>query len=232
LRNKLLIKFLITSVIMCIVVFPGETLVSGEKPVIASRISEIIDVTVITDPDYYKPNTTLFGIDSEVEILNRDNETQTVIEQADCYPKVDLNATLVDQSLEIERIGACMDMFTWYYYQPNITVEYDLMMFYINQTGLSHLPDGNYTLWRYIEYGSPAAGIGTPGEILLTFINMNSGIMNVTYSYFDDNPHTIPSKINVTGATGLTIVLSSLLSLVFYSIVLKTRICKKRREKQ
>jgi len=189
LRNKLLRKFLITSVIICIVVFPSVLVASGDKPVIASRISEIIGVTVITDPDYYKPNNTLFCIESEVEILNRDNKTQTVIEAADCYPKVYLNATLVDQSLEIERISSCMDMFTVYFYQPNITVEYDFLMFYINQTGLSHLPDGNYTLWRCIEYGSAAVGIGTPGEMLLTFISMDSGIMNVTYSYFD-NPHT------------------------------------------
>ena len=174
---------------MCIVVFPSDLVVSGDKPIIASRISEIIEVTVITDPDYYKPNTTLFRIETEVEILNRDTKNQTVVEDAVCYPKVNLNATLVNQSLEIDRISSCMDMFAMYYYQPNITVEYDFMRFYINQTCLSHLPDGNYTLWRYIEFGSAAVGIGTPGEILLTSISMNSGIMNVTYSYFD-NPHT------------------------------------------
>ena len=182
---------------MCIVVFPSELMVSGDKPVIASRISEIIDVSVITDPDYYKPNNTVFGIETEVEILNRDTKNQTVVEAADCYPKVNLNATLVDQSLEIDRISYCMDMFTMYYYQPNITVEYDLMMFYINQTGLSYLPDGNYTLWRYIRYGSAIDIYGTPGEILLTFISMNSGIMNVTYSYFD-NPHTNGTSLTTT----------------------------------
>ena len=195
-RNKLLRKFLITSVIMCIVVFPSDLVVSGDKPIIASRISEIIEVTVITDPDYYKPNTTFFGIETEVEILNRDTKNQTVIEAADCYPKVNLNATLVDQSLEIKRISSCMDMFTVYFYQPNITVESDFLRFYINQTGLSYLPDGNYTLWRYIEYGSAAVGIGTPGEMLLTFISMNSGIMNITYSYFD-NPHTIEISLTL-----------------------------------
>ena len=179
---------MITSVIICMIVFPSELVVSGDKPVIASRISEIIDVSVLTEPDYYKPNTTLFGIETEVEILNRDTKNQTVVEVADCYPKVNLNATLVDQSLEIDRISICLDMFTMYYYQPNITVEYDFMMFYINQTGLSYLPDGNYTLWRYIEFGSAVVD-GTPGEMLLTIINMSSGIMNVTYSYFN-NPHT------------------------------------------
>jgi len=197
LRNKLLRKFLITSVIICIVVFPGELVVSGDKPVIASRISDILDVTVVTDPDYYKPNNTLFCIETEVEILNKDTKNQTVIEAADCYPKVNINATLVDQSLEIERISSCMDMFTVYFYQPNITVESDFMMFYINQTSLGYLPDGNYTLWRYVEYGSATTGIGIPGEILLTFISMNSGIMNITYSHFD-NPHTNGTSLTTT----------------------------------
>ena len=87
-RNKHLRNFLITSVIICIVVFPSELLVSGDKPVIASRVSEIIDITISTEPDYYKPNNTVFCIESKVEILNRDNKTQTVIEQADCYPSL------------------------------------------------------------------------------------------------------------------------------------------------
>lgn len=194
-RNKHLRNFLITSVIICIVVFPSELVVSGEKPVIASRVSEIIEVTVITEPDYYKPNNTVFGIETEVEILNRDTKNQTVVEDGICYPKVNINATLVNQSLEIDLIAYCLDMSAMYYYQPNITIEYDIMRFYINQTGLSHLPDGNYTLWRYIEYG-PTTVDGTPGEILLTFISMNSGIMNVTYSYFD-NPHTNEVSLTV-----------------------------------
>ena len=221
-RNKLLIKFLITSVTICIVVFPSEILAIGDKPVIASRISEIIEVTVITDPDYYKPNTTLFRIETEVEILNRDTKNQTVVEDAICYPKVNLNATLVNQSLEIDRMGSCMDMFAMYYYQPNITVEYDFMRFYINQAGLSHLPDGNYTLWRYIEFGSAVVD-GTPGEILLTFISMNSGIMNVTYSYFD-NPH-----INGTSLTNMFPLFIPIAFLAIFSQI--AAIYKKRKHK-
>jgi hypothetical protein len=215
---------LITSVIICVVAFPSELVVSGEKPVIASRISEIISITVLTDSAYKTPNNTIFKIVSEVEILNRDNKTQTVIEQADCYPKVYLNATLVDQSLEIDWISAgCMDMFTVYFYQPNITIEYDIMKLEVNQTGLSYLPDGNYTLWRYIEYGSPATGIGTPGEILLTFISMNSGIMNITYSYFD-NPH-----IN---GTSLTTMFPLFIPIAFLAIFSQfAAIYKKRKHK-
>ena len=220
--NKLLRKFLITSVIIGIVVFPSELMVSGEKPVIASRVSEIIDVTVIIDPDYYKPNNTLFGIETEVEILNRDTKNQTVVEAAICYPKVNLNATLVNQSLEIDRISSCMDMFAIYYYQPNITVEYDFMRFYINQTGLSHLPDGNYTLWRYIEYGSAAVGIGTPGEMLLTFISMDSGNMNVAYSYFD-NPHT--------NEVSLTLMYSIMFSIFFLAIFPQIAAIYKKRKR-
>jgi len=96
-------------------------------------------------------------------------------------------------------------------------------MFYTNQTGLSHLPDGNYTLWRYIEYGSPATGIGTPGEILLTFISMNSGIMNITYSYFD-NPH-----LNGTNLTTTLPLMIPIAFLVIFSQI--TAIYKKRKHK-
>ncbi len=213
---------MITSVIICMIVFPSELVVSGDKPVIASRISEIIDVSVLTEPDYYKPNTTLFGIETEVEILNRDTKNQTVVEVADCYPKVNLNATLVDQSLEIDRISICLDMFTMYYYQPNITVEYDFMMFYINQTGLSYLPDGNYTLWRYIEYGSAVVD-GTLGEMLLTIISMSSGIMNVTYSYFD-NLHT-----NEVSSTVIFPIMFPIVFLTIFSQI--AAVYKKRKHK-
>ncbi|MCE7739774.1 MAG: hypothetical protein KAU62_08645 [Candidatus Heimdallarchaeota archaeon] len=189
-------KILIGITLIQLLLYSNVFSVYGELPVIASRISEIIEVTVLTDSAYNTPNNTVFGIDTKVEILNRDTKNQTVVEDAICYPKVNFNATLVNQSLEIERISAgCLDIFAMYYYQPNITIEYDIMKLYVNQTGLNHLPDGNYTLWRYIEYGSTVVD-GTPGEILLTLINMNSGIMNVTYSYFD-NPHTNEVSLTV-----------------------------------
>lgn len=158
--------------------------VNGDQPVIASRISEIIYITVISDPDYYKPNNTFFGIAVEVEILNRGKENQSVIELADFFPKAFINASFVNQSLEIDQIAHAHETVMHYSYQSGITVESELIRFYINQTDLSHLPDGNYTLWRPIDMGSNFYDI-TPGEQLITVITMASGIMNITYSLFD-----------------------------------------------
>ncbi len=188
--NQLLEKFLIVTIIIPILIFPTVLSVNGDQPVIASRISEIIYITVISDPDYYKPDNTFFGIEVEVEILNRDTENQSVIELSDFSPKVFINASFVNQSLEIEQIVYAHATIIHYSYQPSITVEYALIRFYINQTDLSHLPDGNYTLWRPIDMGSNFNDI-TPGEQLLTVITTKSGIMNITYSFFDiDNQPT------------------------------------------
>lgn len=226
-ENKQIRRFLKTAVILCIIVFPNVLSVRGDKPIIASRISEIIDISIITDPDYYEQNTTLFGIETEVEILNRDTVNRTVTEWAVCYPKVSFKADLNNQSLEMQTSTSCMDMGAIYTYQPNITIEYDFRMVYVNQSDLNYLPDGNYTLRRYIMYISDSNIV--LGEMLETTFHMNSGIINITYPHFD-NPHTIPHNINVTGETGLTIVISSLLSLAFYVIVMKARAYKKRRE--
>jgi len=57
-----------------------------------------------------------------------------------------------------------------------ITIENHSIKVYINQTNLTQLPDGNYTLWRPIDNG----------EELPMIIRMKSGIMNITYSSFDN----------------------------------------------
>lgn len=184
--NKLLEKFLIVSIIIPMFILPTVLSVNGDQPVIASRISRIIYITVIADPDFYKPNITVFGIEVDVEILNRDTENQTVIELSDFTTKVLINASFVNQSLVIEQIIYAHATIMHYSYQPGITVEHDLILFYINQTGLSHLPDGNYTLWRPIDIGTVFNPNDiTPGEQLITVITMKSGIMNITHSYFD-----------------------------------------------
>ena len=184
--NKLLEKFLIVSIIIPMLIFPTALSVNGDQPAITSRISRIIYITVIADSDFYKPNITVFGIEVDVEILNRDTENQTVIELSDFTTKVLINASFVNQSLVIEQIIYAHATIMHYSYQPGITVEHDLILFYINQTGLSHLPDGNYTLWRPIDIDTVFNPDDiTPGEQLITVITMKSGIMNITHSYFD-----------------------------------------------
>jgi hypothetical protein len=184
--NKLLEKFLVVSIIIPMLIIPTALSVNGDQPVIASRISRIIYITVITDPDFYKSNNTLFGIEVDVEILNKDTENQTVIELSDFTTKVLINASFVNQSLVIEQIIYAHATIMHYSYQPGITVEHDLILFYINQTGLSHLPDGNYTLWRPIDIGTVFNPNDiAPGEQLITVITMKSGTMNITHSYFD-----------------------------------------------
>ncbi|NPD89636.1 MAG: hypothetical protein HGN29_13035 [Asgard group archaeon] len=168
---KLLEKFLILIVIIQLLILSNVLAVTGNQPVIASRISEISEIAII-DLNY-QSSSTLFGIKTKVEILNRAEENQTVSVGVDCYPKVLISAVFVDQLLELEQWIWCLDMSKIYSYPPGITVEYEVVQFYINQKGLSQLPDGNYTLCRPIS-----------GEQFPTIIIVNSGIIKIIYHSF------------------------------------------------
>jgi len=95
--NKLLGKLLIIIVMIQILIFHSVLSVKGEQPVLASRISEITEITS-SEPDDNPlfENYTSFKIKAEVEILNRADENQTVISPD---LKLMINATLVNQSL-------------------------------------------------------------------------------------------------------------------------------------
>jgi len=129
------------------------------------------------------PNHTLFSFDAEAEILNRDDENQTVVEVGDFDPKGRIYASLVNQSLEMIQEVSYFTGGTDFTYSPGITTEYEPGRLYINQSGLSHLPDGNYTLDRPINTAYKY-GVGEPAEVLLTFFQMISGIINITYANF------------------------------------------------
>lgn len=187
--DKKFSKFLVITLIISTLIFPSALSVTGDVSIIASRISEITEISVITGPESNKPNTTLFGINVTVEILNRDDENQTVVECADCYPKVCINASFVNQSLEMSPIAMCMNSVTYFTYPPSITTEYEVITFYINQSGLSQLPDGNYTLGRPINTASKY-GAGEPAEELLTTIQIIAGAINITYPNFTNQ--TLP----------------------------------------
>ncbi|UJG43287.1 MAG: hypothetical protein K9W46_13055 [Candidatus Heimdallarchaeum endolithica] len=169
---KLLGKLLILILLLPILIFHCVLSIKGSQPVLFSRISEITEITISesTDNPLFE-NYTAFKIEAEVEILNRADENQTVISPD---LKLMINATLFNQSLKlvVEAMGSCM--VTYDTYSPGITIENHFLKFYINQTDLTYLPDGNYTLWRPIN----------EGEELPTIIIIKSGIMNITYSSF------------------------------------------------
>jgi hypothetical protein len=177
-------KSLIVLIILQLLLFSNALSVHGELPVIASRVSVITEISVILYSGDIHPNKTLFSIDVVVEILNRDDEDQTVIDLDDCYPKAYINASFANQSLVIEPIGLCLNEGMFYNYRPGITREYETTEFYINQSSLTQLPDGNYSLLRPINTASKL-GYVDPAEILLTNITVTSGTMNFSYPYFE-----------------------------------------------
>lgn len=213
-------KFLTITLIFQILLLPISS-VNGYQPVIDSRVSKINEITPnISGP--YQPNSTLFGIEVEVEILNRDNKSQTVIELTDLNSYAFINASFVNQSLQLDLLSYGAAIIRQYSYKPGITTEYNLMKFYINQSGLTYLPDGNYTLWRPILFINSSGNI-TEGESLSTIISINDGNMNITYGSFnyqvpieDDNNLDINDQTTETINSPFTesLLIISLLSCV------------------
>lgn len=195
--NKKIGKFLTISLIVLTLLLPCTIVVEGEESTIASRISEISEVSVLHNSYFSEPNTTLFGINVTVEILNKEAENQTVTEISDYIPKVFINASLENQSLEFERLGYVHSTVMKYTYQPGITVEYSYVVFYINQTDLDQLPNGNYTLWRPINTAYQWLNT-TKAEVLMTIITVTSGVLNITSMDFDYNPTEVTSTSFMT----------------------------------
>lgn len=171
-------------VFLQLLLLPNISNVEGEYTVISSRVSLISDISINSHPNFFLPNTTQFTLNATVEILNRDDQNQSVIESSDISPKVFLNASFVNQSLELEVRKISNPSVTIYSYLPGITVEVNPMIFYINQTGLPFLPDGNYTFWRPINMGTQLSNM-TPGDAFEVILHMSSGAMNITYIPFD-----------------------------------------------
>lgn len=195
--NKKIGKFLTISLIVLTLLLTYTMVVEGEESTIASRISEISEVSVLHNSYFSEPNTTLFGINVTVEILNKEAENQTVTEISDYIPKVFINASLENQSLEFEQLGYVHSTVMKYTYQLGITVEYSYVLFYINQTDLDQLPNGNYTLWRPINTAYQWLNT-TKAEVLMTIITVTSGVLNITYMDFDYNPTEVTSTSFMT----------------------------------
>ncbi|MHA1829538.1 MAG: hypothetical protein ACTSX6_12940 [Candidatus Heimdallarchaeaceae archaeon] len=186
--NKTIKKISISMIFVVLFLFFEGFVAFGDVPVIASRISKIDEnFSIHSSGRYYKPNNTLFSLNIEEEILNRAGENQTVVEAADCDTKACINASFVNQSLEMEPIGLCLNIPAYYTYPPGITKEYETIMFYINQTGLTQLPDGNYTLGRPINTAAKY-GFGEPAEVLVTRISIIDGVWNISYPNFTVYP--------------------------------------------
>ncbi len=209
---KKLSNLMVFVLLSFILLFPVG-LVLTDQPVIASRISQITEISVITDSSYDKPNNTLFRINVSVEILNRNSENFTVYENADYDPKILINASFVNQTLGLEPIIICSNAGTEYTYPPAITKEYESIKFFINQSDLSCLPDGNYTIIRPINTAFNS-GMGESAEILPTLIQVTSGIVNITYTLFDYYP---------TEQTDFTIILPLSILMLTLLVIHKNR---------
>jgi hypothetical protein len=189
-------RYLIVFFIVYLFTLTNVQAVKGEQPVISSRISEITEIVVNSKPSIERPQSTEFIIKVKTEILNRDDENHSITVAADCYPKVWIKAEFDNDSLELEQIIWCSDLSKIYIYPPGITEEVEGLNFYINQTGLSHLPDGNYTLHRTIP-----EGVQYKTEIIA-----NSGLIKIIYHSFyynrteettSENNHNI-DKTNIS----------------------------------
>ncbi|MHA1690616.1 MAG: hypothetical protein ACTSU7_03160 [Candidatus Heimdallarchaeaceae archaeon] len=212
------VKFLVIGIFIPILVFPSILSAHVYLPLVASRVSKINEIVVIPNPDFQIPNVTLYGIDVDVEILNREDENLTVVELAILDPKVFIEAKFVNQSLEFEAMAIAFAQVKRYSYQSGITAENDYVVFYINQANMTQLPDGNYTLYRPIFWESSEHSIVT-GESLQTNITVTFGIVNITYANF-----SYLSTDNVT--------FSNISSLVFLSLCLYPIIRFRRRRRK
>ena len=95
-----------------------------------------------------------------------------------------LNVSFVNKSLFIEEKTINFPTYKTFTYQAGITSEYEPLHFYVNQSGLSDLPDGNYTLWRRIKED---LYVENPvGEELYTNITVTAGIIAITYANFSN----------------------------------------------
>ncbi|NPD88907.1 MAG: hypothetical protein HGN29_09280 [Asgard group archaeon] len=189
--DKLLEKLLIASILIQLLILPNVFVAIGDQPVIASRIAEISEIAIIDQN--YRSSSTLFGIKTDVEILNRGEENQTITESVELIPKIFINVSFVDKSLKLISLVWCHDMFMHYSYAPGITVEYEFIQFHINQTDLTQLPDGNYTLWRPIPINTDVRLGNVIGEAFPTVINVDGGILTIIYHSFY---YTYPEEVN------------------------------------
>jgi hypothetical protein len=195
--------------------------VKSAQPIISSRVSEITEIAVSTSSGLDKPDSTEFEIKAVVEILNRGDENYSLTVGVDCFPKVRVNVVFVNKSLSYEQGIWCQDMSRTYIYPPGITVEPGDTSFYINQTGLTQLPDGNYTLHRAISVGKQYK----------TIILVNSGVMEIIYNSFYYNRTEADNPENNTDNTDETYFL--LISPILFSIfvICAKTVYSKRRTK-
>ncbi len=199
-------KITISLALLQLLILSNIASVEGEYTIVSSRVSLISDISINSYPNLLKPNTTQFSLNATVEILNRDDQNQTLIESS-TSPYVFLNVSFVNQSLELTVRSIGSGSVETCSYPPGITVEVHPMIFYVNQTDLPYLPDGNYTFWRpiYIETLFYNTTLGDAYEAIL---QMSSGVMNITYIPFD---YIIPEYKPLSIVLPLTSIIVALL---------------------
>ncbi len=206
-------KITITLVLFQLLILSNIASVEGEYTIVSSRVSLISDISINSFPSIIRPNTTQFSLNATVEVLNRDDQNRTVIEP-NTIPYVFLNVSLVNQSLELEVYAFDSGSVESRSFIPGITVEVHPMIFYVNQTDLPYLPDGNYTFWRPINIETPFYNT-TPGDAYEAILRMSSGEMNITYIPFD---YTIPEYTALSLAFPLTMV-----TIIIFILYIKKR---------
>ena len=210
-------NFLVILVLLLTVLLIPLTVGSEDIPIIASRISDVTEISIINDIDLNKPNNTLFRINTTVDILNRCSENFTVYENAEYYPKIVIGVSFVNQSLDLEPRIISFDAGTDYTYTPAITTEYESLLFYINQSDLPYLPDGNYTVLRPINTLYPSNA-----ELLPVQFQVSFGVADFTYANF--TVLTIPSDETVSSVHYL------IFGLLFSFLIVLTRRASKFHE--
>lgn len=187
--KNILRKIIGIFLVSCCIAVMIQISFANEDITIYTRVSLISEITINDEIDYAKPNTTVFSLNAEVEILNTEKENQTIIDPYNAYPKVSINASINNSSLSLEIYSISLDTIEFYTYKPGITKENNLMILYINQTGLTEFPDGSYIFWRQIYIGTSIADM-YEGKAISTNISIVAGVMNISYGSFEgkENP--------------------------------------------
>ena len=221
LRRLCLFLLLISSI-----VFSNILSTYGEQNVFSSRISEISEIIVKSTPSLDRPQITEFAIRTKVEILNSGEENNSYTDSCIYYPRIRINAVFVNKSLGLEQIIWCGDLVWTYTYPPGITEEIEEIAFYINQTGLTRLPDGNYTINFPLPEGKEYAAI----------IVVDSAEIEIIYhSFYYNRTEEIITENNNQSTEETDIMLEISLISIFVSVTLARVIAiysRKRRDKE
>lgn len=124
-------------------------------------------------------NYTVVTFNVDVEIWNMADINQTVKFSSGCEFPLCVNASFMDENLNLLPFYICTTAITPRIYQPGITNKSFSYPFGINRLGLSTLPDGTYEI-----------GLGAPIPTFGLTLTVSESKYSIEY---DEQPFTIPS---------------------------------------